>query len=105
MIFQNLPYGSLVIRDANEIPALQKVVDRYYPNGFCNAYLSNGGKSPIHSESYDVVILQLLGVKEWLFSNGQVIMQRGMVMTVPAGTEHCTVSSGVSLHLTIRERR
>lgn len=110
MSSQWLPYETLRVTEANLLyPEIQDIVNCYYPEGWANLYFTpDGGKvCPRHKESYDVYVLQLSGSKLWYYKDRKLELTPGMVLALPAGTYHSTLSSfeGPSLHLTIRERR
>ncbi len=70
-----------------------------------NAYLtpSNASGLRTHRDEHDVFVVQLAGSKDWTVEGlGEVSMQPGDMLYIPAGSDHAAVTTDdLSLHLTI----
>ncbi len=70
-----------------------------------NAYLTPAGAAGLkrHSDDHDVLVLQVIGSKEWQVEDlGPTVTRAGDVLYMPAGTPHeATAQDGVSLHVTL----
>lgn len=56
---------------------------------------------PRHSDDYDVIVIQLLGIKRWLVGDSEFVVRAGDALYIPAQQEHEAISMAEATSISV----